>query len=134
MLLQDISSMGRLLGVTHFLTEESIVEDKEYAAIVRRAKKLDDDGITLRTAQIEAVRQMQKGFTGSILRRTPSSIDWQGNVLLTLPPHRDIIGIVTLTPREMAIINERAEAAKARYVACVSFYSALTIFQCYISQ
>ena len=107
--------MGRLLGVAHFLTEESIVEDREDAAVARRAKKLDDDGITLRIAQLEAVRRMQKDFAGSILRRTPSSVDWQGNVLLTLPPHTNIIGIVTLTPREMAIINERAETAKARY-------------------
>lgn len=107
--------MGRMLGVAHFLTDESIVEDREDAAVTRRAKKLDDDGITLRIAQLEAVRRMQKDFAGSILRRTPSSVDWQGDVLLTLPPHTNIIGIVTLTPREMAIINERAETAKARY-------------------
>jgi hypothetical protein len=123
---QDISSLGRVLGVTHFLTEDSFVEEKEDLAAVRKARKMNDDGISIRQTQIETVIRMQSQFTGHILRRTAASLDWQGNPLLTLPPHKDIIGILSLTQREIDIIDERAEIAKARSVVCFPGYAILT--------
>ncbi|KAF8869930.1 SNF2 family N-terminal domain-containing protein [Infundibulicybe gibba] len=110
---KDITSMGRLCGVPHFLTQESVDEEKEDAAAGRRAKKLDDDGLSLRRIQIEAVRRMQMQFCGSILRRTVDSKTPTGQKLVDLPPHKDIIGILRLTQRETEIVAERAEAAKA---------------------
>jgi TATA-binding protein-associated factor len=107
--------MARLVGVPHFFTEQSYLEEKEDAAAIRRAKKLDDDGQSVRSLQVLSVRRMQKQFLGSILRRTTDSKNWNGQTLLDLPPHEDIMGVLTLTERETQIINERAEAAKARY-------------------
>lgn len=108
--------MGRLIGVPHFLTEAAIEEEKNDNATARKARKLDDDGLSLRTCQVEAVRRMQKQFCGAVLRRTTDSRNWKGLTLLNLPPHREIMGILTLTERETEIIAERAEVAKERYV------------------
>jgi hypothetical protein len=47
---------------------------------------------------------------------------------INLPPHKDIVGILTLTKCEMDIVNERAEATNARYVVSGSWYSVLTFF------
>jgi TATA-binding protein-associated factor len=113
---QDISAMGRLIGIPHFLSEASVEEEKDDAAATRRAKKMDDEGQSLKIVEIEAVRRMQKHFLGSILRRTVDSRNWLGSGILDVPPHKTILGVLTLTDREMSIINERAEAAKARYV------------------
>jgi hypothetical protein len=106
--------MARLAGVPHFKTETAFNEEKEDLANIRRAKKLDDDGLSLRIAQIEIVQRLQKQFTGSILRRTTDSLNWEGKTLLEIPPHKDIIGVLKLTERESNIIQERARAAKAR--------------------
>jgi TATA-binding protein-associated factor len=103
-----------------------MVEEREDASTLRKAKSMDDDGISKKIANIETVRQMKTQFSGHIIRRTPASLDWQGNPLLTLPPHKDVIGILTLTQREIDIINERAKIAKARYVIRFPEYSILT--------
>jgi len=81
---------------------------------MRQAKKLDDDGVALRTTQIRTVRRMQKQFSGHIIRRTTDSRNWEGKTLLDLPCHYDIRGMLTLTQREMDIITDRAQAAKER--------------------
>jgi hypothetical protein len=106
--------MARLVGVPHFFTELAITEEKDDAAAIRRAKTMEDDGQSLRVAQIEAVRRMQKQFKRSVLRRTTDSRNWEGQTLLDLHPHQDIIGVLELTKREKDIIAERAEAAKER--------------------
>lgn len=108
--------MGRLLGIPHFLTDLSVQEHKEDAAAYRKAKKLDDDGHELKRAEIQAVRRMQAQFAGHILRRTTDSVDWKGDNLLNLPRHKEIIGVLTLTDREVGIIQKRAEDARNRQV------------------
>jgi len=113
--------MGRLLGVPTFLTQSSWNEEKEDASAIRKAKKADDDGQSLRMVQIPAVRRMQKQFTGHILRRTTDSRNWRDQTLLNLPPHKTIMGVLRLTSRETNIISERAEEAKARFVIMCSF-------------
>jgi len=105
--------MGRLSGIPHFFTEASFYEEKNDAAALRRAKKLDDDGEALLAEQLQAVKRLQSHLTGHFLRRTPESLDYKGGVLLPLPPYQEILGVLTLTERETAIIQRRAEAAKA---------------------
>lgn len=104
------------MGIPHFFTEESFIEEKSDVAKFRRAKKLDDDGETLLTEQLQVVRRLQGYCQGNFLRRTATSRDWEGKVLLPLPPYIEIIGVLNLTERERTIIEERSEAAKAAYV------------------
>lgn len=105
--------MGRLVGVPHFFTETSFIEEKDDAAALRRAKKLDDDGEALLMTQLKSIKCLQGHLIGCFLRRTTTSLDYLGNVLLPLPPYVEILGILNLTPRESQIIEDRAEAAKA---------------------
>ena len=125
--------MARLVGVPHFLTEASCDEEKDDNSAFRRAKRNDDDGQSLRITQVAAVKRMQKQFLGHILRRTVNSKDWKEEPLVKLPPYKEIIGVLTLTERETIIIQERAEAARARCVECLpveihshSFFSVVT--------
>ena len=92
-------------------------EQKEDMATFRKAKKLDDDGESLKAAEVAAVRRMQKQFSGHILRRTTDSVDWRGENLLQLPPHKEIVGVLELTERETEIIQKRAEDARNRQVS-----------------
>ena len=114
MISQDIAAMARLLGVPHFLTEASWDEEKGDNALFRKARKADDDGKSLRLAQIDAVSRMRRQISGHILRRTAKSNNWKGEPLIDLPPLKHIIGILKLTTRENNIIQERAEDARAR--------------------
>ena len=75
---------------------------------------MDDDGLSCKVTQVELVRRMQSHFVGCILRHMHESVTWNGKPLLDLPPCLEIHGILTLTQQEMDILNERAEAAKAR--------------------
>lgn len=110
--------MARLIGVPYFVSEASLDEEKADNATYRKAKKMDDDGQSLRQAEIAAVIRMQRQFVGHILRRTSDSKNWLGKPLIELPPATHIIGILTLTEREEGIMQERAEAARARLVNC----------------
>jgi hypothetical protein len=105
--------MGRLVGVTHFSTEAAFEEEKDDVAALRRAKKLDDDGESLLAEQLQIVKRLQCHLAGHFLRRTTLSLDYKQDVLLPLLPYVEILGILTLTERETAIIQSRAEAAKA---------------------
>lgn len=80
--------------------------------MARKAKKVDDDGATLLREQLKVVRRLQGHCVGHFLRRTTTSVNWEGKVLLPLPEAKEIIGLVELTEREAAIIAERAKAAK----------------------
>jgi hypothetical protein len=113
---QDVAAMARLIGVPHFLTESSWVEEKEDNASFRKARKQDDDGQALRLAQISAVTRMQQQFSGHILRRTANSLNWKGKPLIKLPPLKHIVGVLALTEKENNVIQERAEGARARCV------------------
>ena len=114
--IQDVAAMARMIGVPHFRTDASWQEEKDDNTAFRRAKKLDDDGQSLRLAQLSTVLRMQGQFSGHILRRTATSINWKGDPLIKLPPLKHIPGILILTERERNIIQECAESARARYV------------------
>lgn len=100
------------MGIPHFFDEASHIEGKEDAAKLRKAKAREDVDYVL-AEQLQIVRRLQGYCTGHFLRRTTASRDWMGRELITLPPYEEIIGVVNLTAREVAIIEERSEAAKA---------------------
>ncbi|KAF8529096.1 hypothetical protein BU17DRAFT_80270 [Hysterangium stoloniferum] len=91
---RDISALGQLIGL--------------------KTKKYDDNGESVRKAQIKAVRKMHRMFVGHILHHVPDSKDWEGKKLLDIPPHKDIIGILTLTECENEILKDCAEMARAK--------------------
>ncbi|KAG7093167.1 hypothetical protein E1B28_006856 [Marasmius oreades] len=118
---KDIVSLARLVGVPHFFTEDSLDQGRQDASDLSRAKKQDSKAteeevlsglLALPKVQVEVVRRMQTQVKPNILRRTTDTRNWAGNSLLNLPPHRDIIGVLNLTARELKIIEERAEASK----------------------
>ncbi|KAF5347355.1 hypothetical protein D9756_010004 [Leucocoprinus leucothites] len=113
---KDIASLGRLVGIPYFSTELSHEDDKEDAARLRKAKKLDDDGAALNAERLHTVCRLQDHIRGHLLRRTTASVDCTGKPLLDLPPYQEIIGLLKLTERETDIMADRAEAAKAALV------------------
>jgi len=117
--------MGRLIGIPHFLTERAHLEEKDDAAAQRKARKAlldeeldlaDDSPETraLKTITISAALRMQEQFEGRVIRRTLDSKDWEGNSLLALPPFKQIYATVTLTDRELGIVENLAQQAKDR--------------------
>ncbi|KAJ3564157.1 hypothetical protein NP233_g8477 [Leucocoprinus birnbaumii] len=110
---KDIISMGRLIGLPYFFSELCVAEEREDNAMLRRAKKLNDDGESLRAARVHITRRLHDLCKGHFLRRTTASLDWAGRTLLPLPPYIEIIGLLQLSEREMLILHERQEAAKA---------------------
>ncbi|KAJ3963543.1 P-loop containing nucleoside triphosphate hydrolase protein, partial [Lentinula raphanica] len=114
---KDLLGLARIIGIPHFLTEASVLESREDAAALRRAKKVEDDGNTVQDMQISIVRRIQTQFHGYVLRRTGCSLDNAGKTLLNLPPYKQIVGILSLTDRENEILNQHAEDAKANVIA-----------------
>ncbi|KAF9061747.1 hypothetical protein BDP27DRAFT_1452086 [Rhodocollybia butyracea] len=114
---KDLIAMGRLLGIPHFLSDESADEIRTDGSELRKAKKIDDDGLSVQKAQIIAVRRIQKQFFGHVLRRTANSLNWEKKTLLTIPPYKDIIGVLSLTDRETEILTQRADDAKANVIS-----------------
>ncbi|KAJ3564613.1 hypothetical protein NP233_g8186 [Leucocoprinus birnbaumii] len=110
---KDVASMGRLVGVRHFFSEVSHLEEKEDAKVMRKLKKLDDSGEALSRERLKIVTRHQNHCRGHLLRRSATSTNNDKAPLLDLPPYREIIGLVELTEREKVIIEERSEAAKA---------------------
>ncbi|KXN84276.1 SWI/SNF-like matrix-associated actin-dependent regulator [Leucoagaricus sp. SymC.cos] len=110
---KDIAALARLVGVPYFFTEDSHTEEKADIASLRRLKKLDDDGAAVRAEKVVIVRRLQKHIIHNFLHRTSKSVNYLGDNLLPLPPCMDIIGLLTLTEREMEIMKDRAESAKA---------------------
>ncbi|KAF8522952.1 hypothetical protein BU17DRAFT_44313 [Hysterangium stoloniferum] len=115
---RDISALGQLIGLKGFMTEEFHNQEKDDNATIRQAKKYDDNGKSVRKAQIKTVRKMHRMFAGHILRCVPDSKDWEGKKLLDIPPHKDIIGILMLTEHENEILKDHAEMAGAWYTDC----------------
>lgn len=104
--------MGRLVGIHHFFSDSYMAEEKDYVSRVRRAKKDGEEAVQIE--QVKAVTQLQSYFSGHILRRTIDSKSHTGSLLLDLPPYKTFDAILTLTDREMTIINEHAEKANAK--------------------
>lgn len=125
--------MARLLGIPYFQTDASVEETRQDNSDLRKAKKMDDNGLSAHRVQIKAVRRIQQQFQGHVLRRTTNSRNWQGNPLLNIPPHKDIIGILTLTDRETEILAQRAEDAKAKSVLNTLFVFILFLINWFVA-
>ncbi|KAG6876903.1 hypothetical protein C0993_012196 [Termitomyces sp. T159_Od127] len=117
---KDIASMLRLTGVPHFFTDASMVEEKEDAAALRRAKKMDDDGLAAHEEQVRAVKRLQTQARGHFLRRTTDSVNFEGKPLVPLPPLVEISGVLKITSQEKAIMDRCNEQAKAMIDVCES--------------
>ncbi|KXN81008.1 Nuclear protein STH1/NPS1 [Leucoagaricus sp. SymC.cos] len=115
---KDIAHLSRLVGIPYFSTEEAYDEERADTSRICKAKKEDkaegnQDGEKARAEELQIVRRLQKPVHGHFLHRTTKTISSDGAPLLNLPPCTDIVGLLTLTEREMDIIRERAEAAAA---------------------
>jgi TATA-binding protein-associated factor len=111
---QDLSSMGRLVGIEHFFTQTSYDEERADTAELRRAKAaLADDydpmdidensEDPIRETQVSISLRLQGQFEQRVIRRTINSKDWEGNELLTLPPLHEHRVLLTLQPFEQEI-------------------------------
>lgn len=81
--------MGRLAGIKHFLSQDAWAEEKADSADLRRAKKdAADEQVndSLKRLQVEISLRHQSRFEGRLVRRTVDSKDWEGKVLIDLPP------------------------------------------------
>lgn len=113
--------MGRLIHIEHFLSKEAQEEEKAYAAEIRKAKRdvledqAEDKELSLR--QVQIALKYHERFEGRIICRTTKSVNWQGNVLIDLPPCDIILGVVNLTKREMDIISAETDSVSERWEA-----------------
>jgi len=105
--------MACLMGIRHFFSEVSYTEEKEDASYLSRARKLEDSGEMLSREQSKIVLRLQDHCHGNFLQRHSKSTTPTGHLLLSLPSYREIIRLLKLTEREMKIIEDHAEAAKA---------------------
>jgi TATA-binding protein-associated factor len=109
--------MGRLVGLSYFLSEEALVEQKADATSIRRMRVDTDDsteGSSAKDCQIAIAQRMQARFDGRILRRTGDSLDWKKRPLVSLPPYEETMVVVKPTAREMEIISQLADGVKER--------------------
>jgi hypothetical protein len=114
--------MGRLVGISHFTSNEAYQEEKEDQAEIQRSKKaVLEEGNAMdessekdkpRLIQVSIATRMARKFGDRILRRTVDSKDWEGKSLLHLPPVKTVLGVLRITDRETDIVLRLAEAAK----------------------
>ncbi|KAF9455402.1 P-loop containing nucleoside triphosphate hydrolase protein, partial [Collybia nuda] len=111
---RDIASMGRLVGISHFYSEEALAEEKADAGVIRRSRGDEpiDGPIEVDQDVVAIVQRLQRQFERRILRRTKESLDWTGKILIPLPPYEEIMMVLKLTTREMEIVSELADKVK----------------------
>ncbi|KAJ3494060.1 hypothetical protein NLJ89_g10889 [Agrocybe chaxingu] len=112
---KDIASMGRLVGIAHFLTEKALLEEKQDTADLRRAKRdlpsdydplnNSEDNDPIKLAQVKAALRIQSQFEDRVIRRTIDSKNWAGEPLVKLPPCHTITVLLDLTDRELDILR-----------------------------
>lgn len=122
--------MGRLTGIPHFLSPAAYEEEKEDTRLLRRVKKdrpddfdpmQENDQDPIKLCQVVIAQRMQQQPQGHILRRKVGSKDWEGAVLVPLPPCETIYAYLDLTPRELKIITKNGQTLKERYVIQTMF-------------
>jgi TATA-binding protein-associated factor len=115
--LKDIAGMGRLLGIPYFLSEEALNAEKSDLSSFRHAKRNSPEEFAdqaVRECQVAVAQRLQTHFTGRILRRGVSSLNWLGAFLISLPLCQEIFIQVKPTAREMEIISELADRVKEK--------------------
>lgn len=135
---QDISAMGRLIGLQSFMLEEAHEEEKDDFSLIRRARTAlsdmpdespDDDPV--KDVQVAIALRQREDFTGHLLRRTAESLDYNGEVLIDLPPCIHVTILLKLAEREMRITRMQADkvkesvskSASSLQIVCRSFYT-----------
>ena len=117
---QDLASMGRIVGIEHFLSRIGLDEERADMASLRRAKaSLGDDYDPLnpettgddpiREAQALVSLRIQGQFEQRVLRRTAESKNWLGEKLINLPELHEHIVLLTLQPWEREVHLQLAE-------------------------
>ncbi|KAJ3566666.1 hypothetical protein NP233_g6855 [Leucocoprinus birnbaumii] len=117
---KDISAIGRLVGLSYFMDEMALQDEKADSSRLRKAKRLDDDGESYKAEQLHITRRLHTKSKDRMLRRTANSKGFDNQPLISLPPYITILAILNLTPREMSIIQDRSEAAKAAILQSTS--------------
>ncbi|KAG6883167.1 hypothetical protein C0993_007539 [Termitomyces sp. T159_Od127] len=110
---RDIAAMLRLVGIPRYFTDVCMAEEKDDAAAIRRAKKLDDDGQAVMAEKQKAVKRLQSHTVGHFLRRSTESLDYKGNILVPLPPYKEVVGVLKIQPWERELMNKCNENARA---------------------
>ncbi|KAH6886631.1 hypothetical protein BKA70DRAFT_1464552 [Coprinopsis sp. MPI-PUGE-AT-0042] len=103
---KDIASMGRMVGIPHFLSAAAVADEKSDAKELRKAK-LEDGGVdeddeesALSTLRVAISRRMQEQFGDFIIQRTANSPGPNGP-LIALPECIVIDCNMDLTEREL---------------------------------
>ena len=110
---QDLSAMGRLVGIDFFFTEASYAEQTIDANVLRRARnereemleEPDEDEDPVIIAQREASLRLQSQFEDRLIRRTGKSLNPDGSPLIYLPPLHIQRFYIDLSPRELSILE-----------------------------
>ena len=108
--------MARLVGIPYFYSPNAFTDQQADAAELRRAKlekleggiEAEDD--PYRLCQVKISHRIQEMFMGRVIRRTVTSRTPEGKPLIDLPPLTIINCILTLTDRELGVINSQTEA------------------------
>ena len=106
--------MGRLTGLPYFFSELGHEDQTADNAQLRRAKvekggdpeAFDPEDDPVKLAQVEISKRLATRFQGRIIRRVATSLDVNGDPLISLPPINFIEGILHLTEREQEILEE----------------------------
>lgn len=98
--------MGRLCNISHFSCQKYVEEVAEDAAELRRARA-DGDESLISKLQGEASRRMQLQFDGRLICRTSTSLDFEGNPLLSLPKCTTVLFPLYLQDWEREIVDEK---------------------------
>jgi TATA-binding protein-associated factor len=117
---QDLASMGRLVGVDFFFSQKAFDEEKADMKELRRVKAAsgedcdplnveeDEDGST-REIQAAIALRMQGQFEQRVLRRTKDSKNWLGENLIVLPQLHEHTVLLRLRAFEQEIHSKLAE-------------------------
>jgi hypothetical protein len=105
--------MARLVGIDFFFTEASYAEQVADTNALRRARQERDELLDepdehedpVIIIQMEASLRLQSQFEDRLIRRTAKSLNPDGSPLIYLPPLHIQHFYITLTPRELAILE-----------------------------
>ena len=120
---QDLHSIGRLVGIPFFFSLKALDEEKADMAELRKAKAslgeddpLNIDEDLIGQMQVKIALKIQGQFERRILRRTIESTNWEGKQLIDLPPCHHHIVLLKLQPFEREIHTQLAEQMREEYV------------------
>jgi hypothetical protein len=105
-LLQDVGSIARMVGIPYFLSAEAVADEKSDANELRKAKQEDealeegDEESALSALRISISQRMQAQFGDFIIQRTAKSLGPNGP-LISLPELIVIDCNMDLTEREL---------------------------------